>query len=465
MSRSPQWGTPVRLRALGAVAALLCLAAPALAAPAAADPGAAAPVLGGTTAATPKPMGWWYDAIGVANAHKQATGKGVTVAMWDFKFAGGARELEGQDVVLRAYCDRTKVRPNGRYEGEHGTSMASLIVGNGRGTGPGGAGIGGVAPDSRVLFYGMNPSPVDPEPERFSGCDGYRAGWQVDDALRRGATVFNFSVTGFGGGYLEKALLKATTTGKAVVVASAGEYEAGALSGVGYPAGTPGFVAVNAVDDQAKAWKRNPLTNRSGAPLRDITSRFVVVSAPGVQTPVLRLVDGRWKSGVPTDGTSQAAAIVSGMVALVREKYPDATGNQLVQHLIHNTGRTSYGWDRYYGFGIPNLKEMLAEDPAGWPDVNPLLKGPKAALEDFPDSVYQDPASQDEDPSVSSSPAASSSSAQPDSQSDGSDGGGDADAAPAADSGLPVWVWPVGALVLAAAVATTFIVSRRGSRA
>ncbi len=461
MARSSLPRTPARLRALGAAAALLCAAAPALAAPAAADPGAATSVTGSPSAAGAKPMGWWYDAIGVANAHKVATGKGVTVAMWDFKFAGGARELEGQDVELRAYCDRTRVKADGRYEGEHGTSMASLIVGNGRGTGPGGAGIGGVAPDSRVLFYGMNPSPVDPEPEKFSGCDGYRAGWQVGDALRRGATVFNFSVTGFGGGYLEKELLKATTTGKAVVVASAGEYEAGALAGVGYPAATPGFVAVNAVDDQAEAWDRNPLTNKAGAPLREITSRFVVVSAPGVQTPVLRLVDGRWKSGVPTDGTSQAAAIVSGMVALVREKYPDATGNQLVQHLIHNTGRTSYGWDRYYGFGIPNLKEMLAEDPAGWPDVNPLLKGPKAALEDFPDSVYQDPASA-ENPSASSSPAA-----QPD---DGAeDQTGDADGVPDAASdtqgGIPAWVWVAGVLVLVTAGTTTYIVSRRGSRA
>ena len=80
--------------------------------------------------------------------------------------------------------------------------------------------------------------------------------------------------------------------------------------------------------------------------------------------------------------------MVAGSLALVKEKYPEASGNQLVQHLIHLTGGTrEYGWDGDYGFGIVSVEEMLAEDPSGWPDANPLLAGPKRAVADYPMSA------------------------------------------------------------------------------
>ena len=42
-----------------------------------------------------------------------------------------------------------------------------------------------------------------------------------------------------------------------------------------------------------------------------------------------------WVSGSDRTGTSDAAPIVAGALALVKSKYPDATGNQLIQQLIH----------------------------------------------------------------------------------------------------------------------------------
>lgn len=82
---------------------------------------------------------------------------------------------------------------------------------------------------------------------------------------------------------------------------------------------------------------------------------------------------------------------MAGALALVKQKYPTATGNQLIQQLIHNTSRDSMGWQRVVGFGILRLDRMLATDPTGWPDVNPLLNGADAARADFPSSVYRDP--------------------------------------------------------------------------
>jgi subtilisin family serine protease len=115
--------------------------------------------------------------------------------------------------------------------------------------------------------------------------------------------------------------------------------------------------------------------------------------------------DARWVSGTEHDGTSSPTPLVAGALALVKEKYPTATGNQLVQHLIHHTGRDEYGWQRKTGFGVLRIDKMLATDPTGWPDVNPLLGGVDAARADFPSTVYSDPAAPRPTTAAPSTPA------------------------------------------------------------
>ena len=64
------------------------------------------------------------------------------------------------------------------------------------------------------------------------------------------------------------------------------------------------------------------------------------------------------------------------MLAVVKPKYPDATGAQLIQSLLHNTGTKGEHdpeWNNSTGYGAASLTGMLAVDPTKYPDVNPLF--------------------------------------------------------------------------------------------
>ncbi len=395
-------------------------------------------------------VGWWYDALKVERAHASATGSGVTVAVIDGSIDPAAPELRGADVELRTDCRGDRVRPRSGSVDDHGTSMTALIVGTGKGSAAGGAGVRGIAPDAKVLYYSADPEPSEPGAPVDLECDGYQTAEVVRDAVGRGADVITMSISGFGGATFEQALQEARDQG-VVVVASAGDATKSDL-GVSFPASIPGVVAVNAVDRSAKPWVSNPAAAPlPNFPVEKIHQAYPVISAPGVDLKTLRWRNGSWRSEVTSTGTSPAAALVAGALALVKQKYPEATGNQLIQNLIHFTGGSrTYSWDRQYGFGIVALNEMLDHDPAGWPDENPLLKGPSAALADYPMSAYRDVADraeQGEEGTAPRSPVA----ADPDRD----------------RSGVPGWLWVPGGLaaVLAAGAAVFTSTRRRRSAA
>ena len=78
-------------------------------------------------------------------------------------------------------------------------------------------------------------------------------------------------------------------------------------------------------------------------------------------------------------GTSIATPIVAGFMALAAQKYPDATGNQLIQSLVRNTWledhELSYDSENYlYGYGEASARHMLRVDPTQYDDVNLLIR-------------------------------------------------------------------------------------------
>ncbi|MGH3439356.1 MAG: S8 family serine peptidase, partial [Sciscionella sp.] len=170
-----------------------------------------------------------------------------------------------------------------------------------------------------------------------------------------------------------------------------------------------------------------------------------------------------WRSTAWSTGTSPATAIVAGCLALVKQKYPDATGNQLVQDLIHYTGGSHpFGWDPHYGFGIASVTEMLEHDPTRWPDVNPLLHGPKAAVKDFPSS-YGKATAADGSASgkASASPTAAAAGKTGRSGKAGSVGSG----AGSSGGGVPPWVWVIVAVVVLGGAGGTGVTLRKRGRA
>lgn len=403
--------------------------------------------------------GWWYRLMRISSAQKNLNGAGVTVAMIDGSIDTSAPELRGANISLRQQCGggRTPSTPvttsnEDAVGGVHGTSMAAFVVGQGHGSGPGGAGILGVAPRARLLFYGMDHG-------RYK-CSAAETGMLVRDAVKSGADIITTSnsdpLNAMG---LRQAIGYAESHGIPVVAASGDTRGARATPTVQFPAGYAGTIAVNAVNKAAKPWPRNPRP-WSAAATNDSpgVDAFPVISAPGVAVRSLGWFNG-WDSIALGKGTSPATAIVAGCLALVKQKYPSATGNQLVQDLIHYGGGRGFGWDQKYGFGIVGIHNMLAHDPTKWPDVNPLLNGPDAALKNFPMRVYGKPYQ---------APKSAAKAANGKAGAKSSDGGTNpsASSSSGSGSGVPAWGWAViGVVVVLGGGLGTLLGRRRKSAA
>jgi len=232
--------------------------------------------------------------------------------------------------------------------------MASLIAGHGHDGG--GSGVIGIAPRSRILSIRVIPDRTDPhygayarEPE---GTIQRSLAAGIDYAVRHGARVISMSI-GYGApsGVVEAALLNANAHG-VVVIASAGN--SGGPSDAGYsdmapdsfPAEYPGVISVAAVDDNGDVASFSS------------DNLSVQLAAPGVSVPA----QGRDGQYWLVSGTSPACALVAGVAALIRSRYPGLAPDLVVSALITTTtDRPREGYDNEEGFGIVNAAAALAK--------------------------------------------------------------------------------------------------------
>ncbi|MEV5824946.1 S8 family serine peptidase [Spirillospora sp. NPDC052242] len=248
---------------------------------------------------------WWFKAWEIqTKAWPITQGSGVTVAVIDDGVNGQLPDLRGAVVP-----GTNTVTGNGNgqigntsvLEDSHGTAMAALIAAQGAGSG-----YVGVAPQAKIM-------PI---------LSDYRS-W--DKAIRyaadNGAKVINMS-QGFSVGNqcraeTQQAIAYALER-DVVVVASAGN-TGDQANRPEEPANCAGVLAVGAVDNQKTPW-----TSTQRQP-------YVAVAAPGFPVNSLR-ADGQVVDRLA--GTSQAAALTSGAVALVRSKFPQMPAREVVQRVI-----------------------------------------------------------------------------------------------------------------------------------
>ncbi len=73
---------------------------------------------------------------------------------------------------------------------------------------------------------------------------------------------------------------------------------------------------------------------------------------------------------IPINGTSFAAAYVSGLAALVMQRFPDLTAAQVMNRITATARHPGGGVDNYVGAGVIDPVAALTWDvPAGPPDV------------------------------------------------------------------------------------------------
>ena len=283
---------------------------------------------------------YWLNDYGFTKAWEQTQGAGIKVAVIDTGIDALHPALEG------AVVGGTDVSGLGTPDGltpvgqnnYHGTMVASLIAGRGN-PDDDGAGVLGTAPKAQLLSVSMafGVEGVDTDSQIAKGII-----WAVDN----GARVINLSLTRNSVSWPEswdEALLYAFEN-DVVIVAAVGNRLDGTEQ-VSAPATIPGVIAVAGVDINANA---SELSSTSGFTIGvTAPSEKLVAAYPGGEYRI-------WS------GTSGAAPIVSGMVALIRSLYPDIDAANVVNRVIQSA--TKNGFENYssaYGYGLIDAEAAL----------------------------------------------------------------------------------------------------------
>lgn len=278
---------------------------------------------------TPRRQEWFLDFLDVERVHKLSTGAGVTVALPDtgiFNHQDFTKNITaGPDLI----AGKEDVVNNDR-DG-HGTEMAGLIVGHGHGQGKG---ILGIAPAARLI-----PIKVTEGGASISKLDK-----GIELAATLGARVINVSAATGPSLSLQKAVALAADHDAVVVAGSGNNFS---NSQMGYPASLPGVLAVGAIDQ-----------NGDHAPF-SLPGANIGLCAPGAEIATTEL--GNEYSLV--DGTSASTAIVSGAVALIRERFPSLSAAQTIHRLTATaTDIGPPGRDEQCGYGVLNIVKALTAD-------------------------------------------------------------------------------------------------------
>lgn len=315
---------------------------------------------------------YWLNDYGFTRAWALSQGQGVKVAVIDTGIDATHPSLQGAvvggtDVSGLGSADGLTPVGQNSY---HGTMVASLIAGRGNPQDQS-AGVLGTAPKSQLLSVSM-----------AFGVDGLDTDAQIAKgiiwAVDNGARVINLSLTRNSTSWpisWDEAFLYAFE--KDVVIVAAVGNRVDGTEQVSAPATIPGVIAVAGVDVNAQA---SQLASTSG---------FTI----GVTAPAEDLVaaypNGEYRIW---SGTSGAAPIVSGLVALIRSLYPEMDAANVVNRVISSAIKV--GFETYsssYGYGLIDAENALLLD------LPPVTSNPLGSLSEWV-ALYREQAPADLEP-------------------------------------------------------------------
>ncbi|ORW04813.1 type VII secretion-associated serine protease mycosin [Mycobacterium kyorinense] len=124
----------------------------------------------------------------------------------------------------------------------------------------------------------------------------------------------------------------------------------------------------------------------AGAPLdkTSVAGPWVSIAAPGTDVvglsprddSLINAIDGPDNTLLVPSGTSFSTAIVSGVAALVRAKYPNLSSHQIINRLIHTARPPARGVDNQVGHGVIDPVAALTWDVPDGPAVAKELSSP-----------------------------------------------------------------------------------------
>ena len=277
---------------------------------------------------------------------KGYTGKGVTIALIDGPVDTSAPELAGANITDKSRCT-IEDSPAGI---RHGTDMATLLV----------SPYTGVAPDATLYSYQLsNNSSIS---EGTCKNDGKRLNsfdTLINQAVEDGAQIISISQgTGYLGTAAKWAIANAITHGVIIVASAGNASDDENTTHLGRYSGVVGVSAINTDGTFASysSWGNGVVTAAVGGPFNTR--------------------DENTNQPTTVQGTSMSTALVAGMLALARQKWPDATPNQILQSLVHSGLNPNHEWNQYTGYGAIDGGGLVIDDPSQYPDENPILNKP-----------------------------------------------------------------------------------------
>jgi subtilase family protein len=231
------------------------------------------------------------DKMHLAAVHHMASGRNVVVAVIDSEIDLNHPDLKG--VVV----DRFDATQGPSHPHVHGTGMAGAIAARHR--------LLGVAPNVRLIA-------IKAFDEQASSAEAtsYQILKGLDYAIEHKARIINMSFAGPRDPMMERTLKIAHDKG-IILIAAAGN--AGPKSPPLYPGADASVIAVTASDYNDAPFR---MANRG---------RYIAVAAPGVDV----MVPAPGNTYQLTTGTSVAAAHVSGVAALLVERKPNITPDEV----------------------------------------------------------------------------------------------------------------------------------------
>ena len=276
---------------------------------------------------------------------KGYTGKGVTIALIDGPVNTDAPELKGANVTDKSSCT-IEASPS---DVQHATGMAAILV----------SPYFGVAPDATLHAYQTSTTSKSSVGTCLSGGEQLdTVGKLMNQAIEDGAQIISISQGVNSSDEVKWAVANAIAHGVIVVSSAGNKAKDENANHLGQYSGVVGVSAINADGTFASysSWGNGVVTSAVGGPFNTVD--------PDTNQPV------------QVQGTSTSTALVAGMLALARQKWPDATPNQILQSLVHSGLNPNHEWNQYTGYGAIDGGGLVIDDPSQYPDENPILNKP-----------------------------------------------------------------------------------------
>ena len=300
-----------------------------------------------------------------AARQKGYTGKGVTIA-----FIGGPVDtsdpaLSGANITDKSRCT-IQDGPKGL---RHSTDMAIILV----------SPYTGVAPDATLYSYQTRSNDTQSTGTCDTGGEALDSmGKLINQAVEDGAQIITVSMAvPDTSDELKWAVANAISHGVIIINSAGNSARDENSTQLARWSGVIGVSAINSDGTFASysSWGNGVVTAAFGGPFNTINPDT--------------------GASATARGTSISAALVAGMLALARQKWPNATPNQILQLLVHTALNPNHDWNQQTGYGPIDGGALVNTDPSQYPDENPIIDKPGGSsptakeIQDFTDGTIK----------------------------------------------------------------------------